>query len=63
MAFLAIQDNGQGFDLPPEWLELARKGHLGLVGMRERAEAVGGRMEVRSGMGKGTAVYIWAPMG
>ena len=45
-AVLEIQDNGVGFEVPQDWLELARQGHLGLVGMRERAEAVGGRLAI-----------------
>jgi nitrate/nitrite-specific signal transduction histidine kinase len=38
---LSIRDNGQGFELPEDWLNLVRADHLGLLGMRERAEAVG----------------------
>jgi signal transduction histidine kinase len=55
---LEIHDNGQGFKPPGDWLSLARGGHLGLVGMRERAEAVGGTLEVRSEPGQGTTVRV-----
>jgi PAS domain S-box-containing protein len=55
---LEIQDNGIGFDLPENWLNLARQGHLGLVGMRERAEAIGGRMEIVSHPGEGTLTRV-----
>ena len=41
-AILRIQDNGQGFILPAHWITLARQGHLGIVGARERANEVGG---------------------
>ncbi len=39
---LTIKDNGCGFNVPDRWIELARQGHLGLVGAAERAEAIGG---------------------
>ena len=45
---LEIRDNGGGFEMPRDRLALARQGHLGLVGMRERAEAIGARLEVDS---------------
>ena len=60
---LEIEDNGQGFDLPRDWLDLARTGHLGLVGMRERAQAIGGRVEIESRPGKGTRVRVCVPIG
>ena len=43
---LTIQDNGSGFTLPEDWLALARQGHYGLVGMRERTEAIGGQVHI-----------------
>ena len=53
-AVLEIEDDGAGFEIPRDWLLLARKGHLGLVGMRERAQAAGGDLEIVSAPGKGT---------
>jgi PAS domain S-box-containing protein len=43
---LEVQDDGRGFDSRQA---AARPGHLGLVGMRERALAVGARLAVESG--------------
>ncbi len=40
-AVLEIQDDGKGFLMPERGLDLAREGHLGLVGAIERAEAAG----------------------
>ncbi len=57
---LEIRDNGIGFDVPNDWLELARQGHLGLVGIRERSEAIGGEMQIHSAPGKGTELRITA---
>ena len=58
---LEVQDNGIGFHLPQDWLELARQGHLGLVGMRERAEAEGGEIRIRSGNPSGTTIQVKVP--
>jgi PAS domain S-box-containing protein len=55
---LMIEDDGCGFDL-----EAARRSGqcLGLLGMRERAQIVGGRLEVETGPGSGTAVFVHVP--
>jgi signal transduction histidine kinase len=52
-----VRDDGQGFDVAAA---LARRGDrgLGLIGMRERAEALGGTVEVRSAPGLGTEVCV-----
>ncbi|MCB0213604.1 MAG: response regulator, partial [Anaerolineae bacterium] len=59
-----IADEGQGFnpDLVTQAV-LAEKqtGHFGLEIMRERAEAVGGSLEVRSAEGKGVQVIVRLP--
>lgn len=58
---LQIQDNGQGFEAPRRWITLAREGHYGLLGSRERAQALGGRFTVRSEPGQGTTVTAVVP--
>jgi PAS domain S-box-containing protein len=59
---LEIQDNGVGFEIPKELAELASKGDLGLLGMRERAQAARGSLTVRSSPGAGTKVQVIIPM-
>jgi signal transduction histidine kinase/ligand-binding sensor domain-containing protein len=55
-----IRDDGQGID--EEMLaERGASGHWGLPGMRERAELIGGRLEVRSRLGSGTEVDLSVP--
>jgi len=58
-AVLTVVDSGRGFDpaasRPPE--------SFGLLSMRERAEAQGGSMTVRSRPGQGTAVEVRLPLG
>ena len=57
---LRVRDDGQGID--PEILDRgAREGHWGLSGMRERAESIGGRLEVSSALGAGTHIELGIP--
>ncbi len=60
---LEIEDDGQGFSLPEDWVAFLRDNRFGLVGMRERIEAMGGEFAVRSEVGKGTTVRIRVPVG
>jgi len=53
-----IEDDGVGFD--PE--VALHRGRLGLVGMRERAEALGGSLKIESGLGTGTTVFVQIPV-
>jgi signal transduction histidine kinase len=57
---LRIRDDGKGFDVPPPDAP-AEPGHIGLVSMRERAEAAGGRVAMKSKPGGGTTVEFWMP--
>lgn len=45
---LEVEDDGHGFVLPNRWVDLAREGHAGLLGILERAEAFGGTMDVQN---------------
>jgi signal transduction histidine kinase len=56
---LRVRDDGKGID--PAVLETAPPGHFGLSGMRERAELIGGRLEVWSENGIGTEVHLRIP--
>jgi signal transduction histidine kinase len=51
---LQVSDDGQGFD--PQ--HVAREGHFGLAGMRERAALVGGTLNVTSQPRAGTIVEL-----
>ena len=54
---LEIADDGIGFD-PAEG---PAAGHHGLANMRARATAIGGRLDIRSAPGEGTAVIVDLP--
>lgn len=58
---LEVHDDGCGFTVPARWLDLARLGHLGLLGAAERIEAVGGHFAVISAPGEGTVVRVVLP--
>ncbi len=60
-ACLEIRDDGKGFQLPARWVELARQGHLGLVGTSERVEAIGGELTIDSKPGEGTSIFVRVP--
>jgi len=57
---LSIADDGQGFD-PVEVAQGGSRQGLGLLLMRERAEAAGGELHIDSTRGKGTRVVVRLP--
>ncbi len=59
---LRIADDGIGFDAERAGSEPEKWPHFGLAGMRERAEAVGGRIEWRSRPGAGSTVELRVPV-
>jgi signal transduction histidine kinase len=52
---LSVEDDGSGYD--PE-----RTRGLGMLGMEERVRQLGGRLEVKSAPGRGTALHITLPI-
>ena len=71
-AVLVIEDNGSGFD--PEPLFAPRtpsdenntanppREHLGLLGMAERAQTIGGTFTIESEAGSGTSIFVRLPL-
>jgi signal transduction histidine kinase len=55
---LSVSDDGTGFDASGSVSDLARAGKLGLVGMKERSELVGGSFDLQSSPGEGTRVAV-----
>ena len=58
---LRVGDDGCGFD-PDHVQVLAEVAHFGLIAMRERVEALGGRFRVTTAPGKGTVVEAKLPL-
>ena len=56
---LLVQDDGSGFDAHAALA--SSRGGVGLKGMRERAEQLGGFFTVRSHLGEGTEIEVIIP--
>lgn len=54
---LSIADDGVGFDAGS-----TRRGHYGLINMRERASKIGGDVHIESAPGKGTRITLSIPV-
>lgn len=59
---MEIKDDGRSFEVERVLLARGRKG-LGLLGMRERVEMVGGSFAVESTPGRGTTIRAQIPLG
>jgi PAS domain S-box-containing protein len=59
---LAILDDGVGFDVNRTFEEAAGRGRLGLLGMRERVQILGGSLEVDSQPDRGTRIRVSVPL-
>jgi two-component system sensor histidine kinase DegS len=55
-----IEDNGQGFQPPKKLGKLAASGKLGLIGMQQRIDLLGGTLKIHSKPGEGTSLLIKA---
>lgn len=53
-----VRDDGRGFDAT----KAAESGHFGLIGMRERADQIGGILNVESQPGAGTTITVDVPL-
>jgi signal transduction histidine kinase len=56
---LVVEDNGHGF--AADLAQQAQAGHLGLVGMQERAEMLNGTLVIESTPDSGTTIVIEVP--
>jgi PAS domain S-box-containing protein len=59
---LVVRDDGVGFDVTKTIERAASGGNLGLLGMRERVEILGGSLEIDSQSGHGTRIRIALPV-
>jgi signal transduction histidine kinase len=60
-----IEDNGCGFDaetLLQNLAEGATPDRLGLLGIKERLESVGGTLDIESAIGQGTTLFLRVPL-
>ncbi len=59
---LLIRDDGKGFDAIAAQQRVSRSSSLGLLSMRERAELLGGKVNILSEPGRGTTVDVRFPV-
>jgi two-component system, NarL family, sensor histidine kinase UhpB len=57
----SVQDDGAGFDVRAVRSNPAQRG-LGLIGIQERANSIGGTVSIESSPGRGTKILIRLPM-
>lgn len=55
---LTTHDNGVGFTMP----EAKNKKTLGLINMKERAQILGGQLQIETEKGKGTTIILTVPL-
>ena len=58
---LIIEDDGIGFEASEKAIMIGDDRGMGLIGMKERAELVGGGIEIESSPGNGTTIYVRVP--
>jgi PAS domain S-box-containing protein len=58
---VTVSDDGRGFKIPERIGDLAKSDRLGLVGMQERAQLLGGNLTIDSEPGKGTRLTVEMP--
>lgn len=59
---LTVQDDGAGMDVDVRSADALAGGHVGLVSTRQRVDAAGGRLELRSAAGAGTTARVSVPV-
>lgn len=59
---LMIEDDGIGFDVAQAMTRSTRGSSMGLLGMYERVELVGGRIGITSAKGRGTKIRVVVPL-
>jgi len=56
-----VEDDGSGFDVANALATARQQKALGLISMRERAEMLGGTLQIESSIGRGTKVKLALP--
>ncbi|MGE4470542.1 MAG: PAS domain S-box protein [Desulfovibrio sp.] len=59
---LRVEDNGTGFNLKARAGEALSEKRMGLLGLRERADMLGGKLDIQSVPGKGTRLRLEFPI-
>ena len=62
IAEITIADNGKGFDVNSRAGELLKDKGIGMTAMEHRADMLGGSVEIKSTIGRGTTVVLTFPL-
>lgn len=62
IAQLEISDDGVGFDVNATMKSYDKRGSLGMINLRERAELVNGLLNIESAPGRGTKIQVYIPL-
>jgi len=60
--YIEVNDNGKGFNYYQTMKQATTTGHMGLLGMRERASMMGGRLRISSKTGDGVRINMMLPI-
>jgi two-component system sensor histidine kinase UhpB len=60
---LQVNDDGKGFDVAEVFSIDSERAHLGLLGMRESVEEIGGKLSIQSSPKGGTSIAVQVPIG
>jgi signal transduction histidine kinase len=58
---LSVGDDGRGFDPLKTTPSAEKVGGIGLLGMQERLELIGGKLELKTALGSGTTLVARVP--
>jgi len=61
-AVIEVQDYGLGFDIAAVNAGYDKRGSLGMINMRERAELAEGTLNLESAKGSGTRIQVYVPL-
>jgi len=59
---IEVNDNGKGFNYSQTMRQATATGHVGLLGMRERAIMMGGDLKIKSKVGDGARINLTLPI-
>lgn len=62
IALLEVSDNGVGFDVSTIMDTYDRRGSMGMINLRERADLINGLLKIDSAPGKGTRIRVFIPL-
>lgn len=57
-----VHDNGKGFNLSRTMRSAVAVGHMGVLGMKERATMLGGNLKIKTRQGSGTSIFLTLPV-